>query len=237
MMKVAELAVYGVIIVSALLVIGLVWVLPAVTSPQMQGRISIYATGVAYGIPQQSTVSLTVNGTGQSTQLAAGNLSSTMSELNSTIGRYVNNNWSLVNTQSYNVYKLYNKSGYVATELVSATLPNIDNSSSFLGALSRIPSVYVTGIQSALSQSQVSVLRSQALQNAVENATAQARTIAGNSTVLTVQNVTVTGGYNIYPYTGAGLNSAASALVSNPTFYSGRSKVVESITVEFSYRG
>ncbi|MGI0134473.1 MAG: SIMPL domain-containing protein [Candidatus Micrarchaeaceae archaeon] len=234
--KILCTAVCGIIVVAALAIIGVAWVGPELSAQQSGSTISVYSTGASYGLPSQALVYLTVNGTGNTTQLATENLSATLLSLNSTLSKFINDNWTLVSTQSYSVYKIYNKSGYEATESVYVTLPNINNSSAFLGATSAIPNVYVTGIQSMLSEWQVSMLRTSALQYAMANATSIARTLAGSGMSVTPGNITVSG-FNVYPYGTNNFNSAAAAstVISNPAFYTGRSKVVEAITVQFRY--
>ncbi|MDE1868898.1 MAG: SIMPL domain-containing protein [Candidatus Micrarchaeota archaeon] len=231
-MKLAEFAVLGVIIIAALLVIGLVWVLPAVSSVH-SGNIAVYATGAAYSVPTQSVLYITVNATGNTTQAATQNLASELSSFNTTVARFINNNWTLVSTQSYNIYKIYNMSGYRATESIALTLPNISDSGAAIGALSSIQNVFVTNIQTSMPDWQITMLRTSALQYALQNATSQARALAGNSPI-SVANISINS-YNVFPYSGYLANSAQSA-ASNPAFYTGRSKVVEAITVNFNYK-
>lgn len=226
-------AVIGVVVVAALAVIGAIWIAPTLSIQQHHSTIAVYATGVAYTVPTQAVVYVTVNATGNTTQSATQKLSSELSSFNTTIAKFINNNWTLVSTQSYNIYKIYNISGYRVSESIVITLPNINNSSVLVGALSAIPNVFVTNIQTSMPDWQVTLLRSSALQYALQNATSQARALAGGMSV-SVQNISVSS-YNVYPYLGYSAANAQSA-VNNPTFYNGRSKVVEAISVYFNYR-
>ncbi len=198
------------------------------------GTITVTASGSAYGSPSQATLSVTINATGATNAQAVANLSSSLDSFNSTIYRYVNGNLSMISTEYFNVYKIYNRSGYQATEQVSATIPNISNVSHAIGALSSIPNVYVTYAGAQLSASQIVSLRDIALSNAVSNATRQAQAVAGSSSTLYVSNITVDS-YYFYPVQlGTAVGAPASSSVS-PQFYSGRSHVTESVTAVFRY--
>lgn len=67
--------------------------------------IAVSASGVAYGYPDQATIYMSMNGTGQTPAAANSNLSQTTSAVAIALGPYVNNNQSLIQTQSYNIYK------------------------------------------------------------------------------------------------------------------------------------
>ncbi|MDE1825685.1 MAG: SIMPL domain-containing protein [Candidatus Micrarchaeota archaeon] len=70
--------------------------------PKEQGPfISVIASGVAYGYPDQALIYISVNGSGSTAASAAANLSATMGALNTTIAAYLDNNLSLLQTQYY----------------------------------------------------------------------------------------------------------------------------------------
>lgn len=227
--------------------------------------LSISASGSAYNKSAEAQISVTMNGTGQTSALAVQNLSSTLNKFNSTAYRFLNGNYSLLATTYYSVYKPYsypcipyagaggimipckenttqtNQSNYVAVEEVTVTLPNINNVSAFLGAMGSIPNVYVTSTYPMLSDKQATMLRSEALAAALANATSQAKALIGNNTILST-NITVNN-YYIYPYaysTGGGAlavsnGNATPTTTISPQFYGGLNKVTESITAIFYY--
>jgi uncharacterized protein YggE len=193
--------------------------------------IMISASGFASSRPSQAIVSLNINGSGATTAMATANISVTLNVLNSSLEKYINGNTTLIKTLSYSLYKVYNESVYTAVESLQVKIPNIQNVSPLLGDISSVPNVYVSDVSAVLSDSQATALRSQALQNALANATAQAQALAGNK-ILTLHNITVNS-YYIYPYSlGA---SAALRSDVTPAFFGGENKVVESITTSFSY--
>ncbi len=231
------------LIVGLLVAYGLVAVASAVGSggartPASIGYVTVSATGGVNGYPTQAKVYLMVNGSGPTTQLATQNISLTLGQLNSTLYPFVGGNMSKVSTESYNIYKAYNKSAYVATEQVGVTVPEIGNVSMLLGALSRIPNVYVESTSAQLSDPQIAALRSQALAIAMQNATAQATAVLSGKGV-SVDNVTISS-YSVYPYYYGGVFGGASiappAAASSPVFFSGTSRVSESVTVLFTYQ-
>lgn len=194
-----------------------------------QGYISVSASGVAYAVPDLAVVSMTANGTGITVQDAVTNMSSTLSTLNSTLYEYVGGNMSRISTSYYNTYKTYNSITYTAVEGISVTLQG-SSGGAFLANVSRIPNVYVTGIVQQLSAGQAEQLRSDALRNALANATAQAGSVAPSPVRLT--NVSVSS-YSFYPYTfGASSSLPKDASV---TVYPGMGKVTETISAIFSY--
>jgi len=204
--------------------------------------ISISASGTVYNSSSQGELSVDVNGTGLTNAAAVQNVSNALSLFNSTILKYVNGNLSQISTTYFNVYKLYNVSGYQATEGLTVMIPNIKNVSGAIGALSAIPNVYVTYATPSLSNSQISKMRVTALSLALSNATSQAHALIGNDTIYAT-NISINN-YYVYPFT-YGLASppveSASGGISRsnisitPQFYGGLNKVTESITVTFSY--
>ncbi len=241
-------------------------ILPINTN-QSTSVISLSATGTSHAKPSQAQISITINGTGPTTSLAVQNLSATLSLFNSTIYGFINGNTSLVETTYYSVYKPYQycpvaipvtnasssgipaypipsctaNKGYTAVEDILVTLPNIDNVSSFLGAMASAPNIYVTSVSPALSDNQTASLRSTALAAAIANATSQAEALMGLGAVIYSKNVSVNN-YYYYPYSIAGAASSGASIASleantsaNPQFYEGISQVTESVSVVFHY--
>ena len=70
--------------------------------PKAQGQfITVTASGIAYGYPDQALLYIYANASGSTAASAAANLSATMGALNSTIATYLDNNMSLLQTQYY----------------------------------------------------------------------------------------------------------------------------------------
>ncbi|MDE1871488.1 MAG: SIMPL domain-containing protein [Candidatus Micrarchaeota archaeon] len=210
---------------------------PTTSTIQQSSTLTISATGTVYNSSSQSVIYVTMNGTGKTNQQAVQNISATLQKFNSTIMKYVNNNASLITTSYFNVYKVYNKSSYEASESLSVTIPDIGNTSAAIGALSNITNVYVGGASPELSDAQVSAMRVAALSLALSNATAQAHALLRNSTIYTT-NITINN-YYVYPIPyrldlaisgGSGVTTTIP-----PEFYGGTNKVTESITVVFVY--
>lgn len=89
-------------IISILAVIALVS--GAIGNGSVQ-TISVSASGTSYGYPDQATIYMYLNGTGQSPSSANANLSATIDAIGSALAPYVNNNMSLIQTESYNIFK------------------------------------------------------------------------------------------------------------------------------------
>src|SRR5208282_2099650 len=118
--------------------------------------------------PTQAVLSVGFSGLGSSAYAATTNLSSELMQANATLSKYVNGNVSEIQTSYYNLYNQsdypytsYN--GYVAMESLTVIIPNVDNVSAALGALSAINGVSIEGSSSQLSDSQFSSLRGTAL--------------------------------------------------------------------------
>jgi len=230
--------------------------------------ITLSATGTASSRPTQAQVSITINGTGATTASAVQNISTTLNMFNSTVYKFLNGNMSLIETTYYSVYKPYqycpiystnatssggiaypvpvpkcvsNNPGYTAAEDLSLTLPNINNASSFLGAIAAIPNIYVGSVSPSLSSNQTASLRASALALAISNATSQADALLGPNEVIYSRNISVNS-YYIYPY-GVAESSGSGALASvagrnatiSPQFYSGTSQVTDTVSVVFHY--
>ena len=227
--------------------------------------ITLSATGTASSRPTQAQISITINGTGATTASAVQNISTTLNMFNSTAYKFLNGNMSLLETTYYSVYKPYqycpiyatnatpasgsiaipmkctsNNIGYTAAEDISVTLPNIDNASSFLGAIASIPNVYVSSVSPSLSSNQTASLRAAALASAISNATSQADALLGPNEMIYSRNISVNS-YYIFPYGVAANSGALTAGVADrnttisPQFYSGKSQVTESVSVVFHY--
>lgn len=241
-----ETILYVIVILAVIAFIGLItfsaggwrgigWHIKNTTS---NNTISITASGTASNASTQASMYVDINGTGLTNQQAVQNITATLNTFNSTIYKYVNGNLSMITTQSFQVYKLYNKTGYQATENLVVTIPRIGNVSNVILALSAIPNVYVTYATPKLSDAQTTSLRLQALSAALSNATAQAYAVIGKNNTIYSTNITVNG-YNFYPYpygvsNVAGAKSITPAQIS-PQFYGGTGQVTESITAVFTY--
>lgn len=206
-----------------------------------KSTITITASGTVSNESSQAYMYVLVNGTGATNHLAVQNVSSTLAQFNSTILKYLNGNMSEITTTYFNVYKIYNKSAYEADESMTVTMPNIGNVSPAISELSNINDVYVTGASPALSDSQVSAMRIQALALAMANATAQARAVIGKNSTIYATNISIDN-YYVFPYRLYGTEVTAAtpaALPSNftitPEFYGGTNQVTESVTVIFTY--
>ncbi|MDE1833101.1 MAG: SIMPL domain-containing protein [Candidatus Micrarchaeota archaeon] len=198
--------------------------------------ITVGATGVSYDLPSQSTLYLVVNATGNTTAAATANITATLNQLNGTINGYINGNQTYVSTTGYSSYRIYNSSDYAVFENLAVVIPNIANVSSAIGAISQIPNAYITGVQPMLSDQQITSMRSVALWRALQNATAQAQLLAAPGSVLRQSNITVNT-YSVIPYPAYANSfvSAASKGAQTP-YYGGRSKLVESVSVVFTFQ-
>ena len=209
----------------------------AVLYPQGIGRgvqqnyITVSAKGFAYGYPSQSSLYLTVNGTGPTAGLATMNASLAVQELNATMQKYIGGNSSMIKTMSYSLSKVHNSSAYEVVEGMRITLPDINSTGSALASAASVENVYVNAVVPALSKAQSKALVGEALSDALYNATSQAEVLARNATV-SVHNVTVNS-YYVFPYALAGAAYATNG--GSSQFYSGQNQVAESITVTFTY--
>ncbi len=193
--------------------------------------VMVSATGSVQGIPDEEVVYINVNATGATTTAAVDALSSTMASLNGTIYNYTGN-MSLAKTTSFSVYKVYNKSYYMAYELLSVTLPNANSTSNFLGAVTRVPNVYVNNVQALFSVGKLNSMREMALHNAIMNATLQAQAVAGGAPVY-IGNITINNYGPYYSYFGDGIGSSSG--YKSPVVYTGTDSVTASITTTFQY--
>ena len=224
-----------VVVLLALLVFASFAAISVHSSGLSAGRVNsltITATGTASNASSSALLYVTVNATGATNGNAVKNITATLNAFNSTIFKYVDGNLSSITTESFQVYKLYNTSGYQATEIMRVEIPEIKNVSPAIGAISSIPSVYVTGATPTLSNKQMSIMRKQALAYALANATSQASSLIGNRPIIS-SNITVNS-YYVIPY-AYGVTTSTSSAAANPQFYGGTNKVTESITVVFKY--
>lgn len=211
-------------------------------APSPQGStsyLSVSAEGMAMARPTQATLDINVQGRGQNAYAATANLTTALTRANATLLKYTNGNTSLIQTSYYNLYNQssyyytsYN--GYVAQESLTVTIPNVNNVSVVLGALSAVNGISINGVTAGFSSSETASLRSSALGNALANATAQAKALLPNKT-LTVSNITVNAyGPIVFPLASGAVSSSSPGAVS-PAFFTGTQTVTESITVVFSY--
>jgi uncharacterized protein YggE len=225
--------------------------------------ITISATGTASAVPTQGIIYVSAQGRGKTGAAATANLSIALSQMNSSIFRYINGNYSFITTTYYELYNQTNNiypvgvagtgsvngsgampsiypyyfsyNGFVATEQLNIIIPNTKNISKAIGALSAINGITVSSASATLSNSQITSLRNAAYASAISNATSQAEILTGNAQ-LSTQNITV-GYYNYYPiaYGVASSSGINSTTPVNPQFYSGTSSITEQINIVFSY--
>ena len=224
------------IAIVALLIMGIA-VIAALLSHGIQSHqryIMVSALGSVYGTPSEAVMYLTVNGTGNTTEIATANLSLSLARLNGTLDKYISNQ-SMMTATSYTLGKFYDNSsklrGYQAVEQLTVTITNADNVSALIGSVSGISNVYIGGVESQFSAMQSNSLMHDALQLAIANATSLAQTAAGNGKVV-LQNITINS-YQILPLVSFGASAAAA--VPNPVYFTGRSEVRESVSAVFSY--
>ncbi len=214
--------------------------------------IIVSASGSVSAVPDQAQLSLSLNAVGATAADAIANLSVATGAMKAALLPFLNGNSSAIHTQSYSVYvppRCVNSTSYyypdqnclpkgapiyyVATESVSATLPDVNSTDQALVALSKVPGLNISGVSAKLSPQQQANMSQQALALALENATGQARTLA-NGAKIKVQNITVQSGYIFYPE-ALGASFAKGAAL-NQTFFAGRATVTKSIYVVFSVR-
>ena len=227
--------------------------------------VTISATGTASAVPTQGILYVNAQGRGKSGSAATVNLTNSLSQLNSSIFKYINGNYSLITTTYYELYNqtnsiypagaanpgsatgsgaqgalypyYYSYNGFVASEQLSIIIPNTKNMSNAIGALSAINGISVSSASATFSNSQITALRNAAYTNAISNATSQAEVLTGNAQ-LSTQNITV-GYYNYYPIAYGLASNSNSGINSttpvNPQFYSGTSSITEQINIVFSY--
>ncbi len=204
--------------------------------------LTITASGSVQAVPSKATLEVDFEGKGTTSYAATANLTSELNKANSTLIQYVNGNMSNIQTSYYSVYNqssyysTYN--GYVATESVSVTIPNINNVSAAIGAISAINGTSVYGGAGELSDAQTTSMRTTALSGAITNATSQAQTLLPGKN-FSISNMTVNS-YNRYPIYPVVAGSSALATSSkqtlSPSYFTGTQTLTESITVIFQYK-
>ncbi len=228
----------AIIALVAIIVLGIVVVsiYGARTTQESHGSITLSATGVASGFPSEGEMVIFVNGTGTTTAAAEENLSTTISKLNLTILPYLHNNVSKIKTVSYLLTRKYNSPVYEASENLDVLVPEVGNVTNILERIASLNNVYVMGVSSKLSASDISSLRNESLSLALQNATGQAEILARGAQI-EVSNISA-GSYYVYPYIPLGLSVSSPTAISSKggsSFFEGTSKVVEQVTVTFRY--
>lgn len=199
--------------------------------------ITVQASGVAYGFADQATMYIYANGTGQTAALANSNLSATTGAVSNVVMGYLNGNTSLIQTQSYNVFKTKiqscsgsvctNRTAYQATQTILVTIPSILNVSNVVASLAAIPSININGVSQKISAAMYARLLNDSLSDAVQNATSQAKALAGSDHYVSIMNITTQSVPIFY-----GL-AASSAAPQNSTYFVGRTGVSRSIIAVF----
>lgn len=204
-------------------------------------HLSITASGSAVGVPTQARIYVSVEGRGGTARVATDNLTASLDSMSSALQPLVGENSSMISTDYYNLYNYsgfyytgYN--GYVATEGVSITIPDIDNVSAALGALSSVNGISIQSTYAQLSDSQLVSMRDLALARAVANATSQAEALLPGKN-LTASNITIGYVYSpiILPVSASALMSSAGAGGQVPEYFKGTQTLTETVTVRFSY--
>ncbi len=192
-----------------------------------QKTITVRASGTVHGYPEEGIISLTVNGTGQTPEIATSNLSLSVAKLNFTLQKYANS--SSIRTTYYSLSKIYNSSAYSAIEGIEVDTSS-SNVSAILGSVASIKGISVNGASAKLSDSQSSMLIDRALAAAMANATSQAELLANSS--VTPMNISSTSSY-VYPIYASGAFPGVALVSQQPTFFAGTQSVTEQITVVF----
>ncbi len=225
------IAIVAIVAMAAIVALALLYP-EGVLQNQVLKYVTVTASGTSYGYPQSAVLYASMNGTGPSSAIATSNLSLTVNKFNYTVSGYIGGNSSRISTQSYSLRRVWNSSYYEATESVTVSLPQVQNATPLLNALSLIPDVYINQVAASLTDQQVAQLTQNALSQALRNATSQATVLAANKTV-TVRNITVSRSY-IYPYPIYS-SGVASAQNQGSIFFNGRQGVQEQVTVVYSY--
>lgn len=191
--------------------------------------ITISASGVAYGYPDQGVVYVVANATGKNASAAIANLSQTITELNSTIQPFINGNTSKLKTQMYSILAIPNSTLYSAYESVEVTILNMANVSPAIAALAQVNNLGIQTVQAGLSATQFSALLNGSLEDAVANATSQAKSVAGNGATVVIQNISIQGGI----YYGLADSAAPLASKAGGTFFAGTTYVIRNIYASF----
>lgn len=189
--------------------------------------LTVTATGSLSAAPQQSVLYLTVNGTAKTAANATAMLSNSVYAMNAALSPYLANG-SSIQTTSYQMYVPHNSSYFTASEGITATLP-INNTGTAITALSLVKNVFIGGVSLQLSHLQTSSMGSMALSLAMQNATMQAQQVAGPTTKLTIESVTINRAGYVFP--GPMFNVAEYIV----PIFTGTQSVTESVTVKYGY--
>ena len=201
--------------------------------------ISVSASGYASAIPAIAQISIDVNSTGATPEVATANLSSTINAINASIYQYQNG--SKLQTEYYSVYRstyaLNNsnttprKTIYLASEILYASVP-ISKLNDAITSLSSVNNIEIDGITPKLSSAQNTQLSNIALSNALVNATQKAQLLAGSAAIY-IQNISsYQSYYSPYPIPQYSMYSASYPIVSY-----GNSTVTQTVSVIYRYAG
>jgi uncharacterized protein YggE len=208
--------------------------------------VTVTANGQAYSAPNYADLTLYLNSTANSTALAVDELGATAYALNATLSNYTKGNTSSVTTTGYNTYVLppsypiTNKSRnytlYEASEDVNVKLSNFSMLEPLLAHISKIGDVSVNYVSAGVSGPKSTILLNEALDNAVANATAQAMTVMGNSSIA-YKNITFNS-YYVTPlvYSSASEVAAMGSASKSKLIFNGTVTVSRSVSITFYYR-
>jgi len=231
---------YIAIILSVLAILSVVFLISygGKQAPEVSGRyITLTASGVAYGYPNQGLMYLFVNSTANNSSTALQNMESIVSRINSSVMPYLNGNASKIKTESYSLFKVYNSTNWEASEVIGVILPNVSNVNQVIGVLGKIDGVGIQSVQAQLSPSQFQSLLTLALQNAEQNATTQAQGIAGSGVPIQIQNITVEGYPIYYPLGLSSVPAISGGGGYNSSFFAGTTAVIRSVYVTYKIVG
>ncbi|HVA82942.1 MAG TPA: SIMPL domain-containing protein [Candidatus Aquilonibacter sp.] len=93
------------LVLSIISIVAVIALVSGMVGSGSSHTITVSASGIAYGYPDQATIYMYLNGTGQSPSSANANLTGTIDAIGAALAPYINNNMSLIQTQSYNIYK------------------------------------------------------------------------------------------------------------------------------------
>jgi uncharacterized protein YggE len=217
--------------------------------------ITVSASGTEISNPDEALIYVFLNSTGSSFSSAVENLSSGAELLNSTLMPLLGGNTSLIRTLYYRVYtppecmnitpyyypKPYyciqplSPKIYIASEYILVTIPDIVNVNQALMKISTIPGIGISDVSSTLSNQKQTMMMQEALALAMYNATSQAQAVAGSGVQLKTQNISISGGYVIYPYmtNGGGVFASAASYSGNQTFFPGTATITKNVYVIF----
>lgn len=214
---------------------------------QPLNKISVSAQGYASAAPQDAKILFFINATGDTSSNALLELASKTIKLNSTLSRYVDGNMSRIKTEYFSVQRIINypynatlqnsTNKYVAQQQIEVSINNTAYIAPLVQNATKIENLQIEQISATLSNAQISNMTKEAIFNAVENATNQARAVIGNATIEN-SNITLNQ-YYITPFdlSSPKLISAVSMpSYSGPVFFNGTDTVSEQINIVFYYK-